>query len=208
MSDTLQQLDQVAAQVRACQRCPLGRLRSHAVPGEGPANAEILFVGEGPGRNEDEQGRPFVGRSGDLLENLLRRIHLNRKQVFITNVVKCRPPNNRDPLPQEIEACQPHLDRQIELINPLLIVTLGRFSMARFLPPTARITRVHGQPLQLDGRVIVPMFHPAAALRNPQWQQEMQVDFDRIPALLEAARQAGAALHAQAPVQFEQLKLL
>ncbi|MDW8269153.1 MAG: uracil-DNA glycosylase, partial [Anaerolineae bacterium] len=137
-------LETLAAEVRRCQRCPLGRLRTQAVPGEGPADAEILFIGEAPGYHEDRQGRPFVGPSGQLLADLLRSIGLTREEVFIANVIKCRPPANRDPLPDEIEACRPYLDRQIELIDPYLIITLGRFSMARFFPPPARITRVHG----------------------------------------------------------------
>ena len=186
-------LEALARQIRTCQNCHLGRLRTHAVPGEGPANAEIMFIGEAPGYYEDQQGRPFVGASGRLLEKLLARIHLTREDVYITNVVKCRPPANRDPLPAEIEACIPWLHQQIELIDPLVIITLGRFSMAQFFPASARITRVHGQPLQQVDRVIVPMFHPAAALRNPNWMQDMEADFARIPALLEDVRAQRAA---------------
>jgi DNA polymerase len=152
-----------------------------------------MFIGEAPGYYEDQQGRPFVGASGRLLEKLLARIHLTREDVYITNVVKCRPPANRDPLPAEIEACIPWLHQQIELIDPLVIITLGRFSMAQFFPASARITRVHGQPLQQEDRVIVPMFHPAAALRNPNWMQDMEADFARIPALLEDVRAQRAA---------------
>ena len=181
-------LEQLAAEIRACQKCPLGRSRTHAVPGEGPADAEIMFIGEAPGYYEDRQGRPFVGASGKLLEKLLAGIGMTREDVFITNVVKCRPPANRDPLPAEIDACVPWLHRQIELIDPLLIITLGRFSMAQFFPPTARITRVHGQPLMLDDRAIIPMFHPAAALRNPNWMRDMEADFAQIPTLLEKVR--------------------
>ncbi len=177
-------LAQLAEQIRSCQQCPLGRLRAHAVPGEGPADAAIMFIGEAPGFHEDRQGRPFVGASGRLLEKLLARIHLTREDVYITNVIKCRPPANRDPMPAEIEACAPWLHRQIEIIDPLIIITLGRFSMAQFLPPDARITRVHGQPLMQGRRAIVPMFHPAAALRNPNWLRDMENDFAQIPALL------------------------
>ncbi|RME48519.1 MAG: uracil-DNA glycosylase [Chloroflexi bacterium] len=182
-------LEELAALILKCRQCPLGALRTHAVPGEGPPDAEIMFIGEGPGYYEDRQGRPFVGASGQFLEQLLAGIHLTREQVFIANVIKCRPPNNRDPLPREIEACTPYLNRQIEIIDPLLIVTLGRFSMAQFFPPSARITRIHGRPLYTDRRAILPMFHPAAALRNPQWQTAMRQDFARIPALLEEMRE-------------------
>ena len=186
-------LEQLAAEIRSCQKCPLGRLRTHAVPGEGSADAEIMFIGEAPGYYEDRQGRPFVGASGRLLEKLLADIGLTREDVFITNVVKCRPPANRDPLPTEIETCVPWLHRQIELIDPLLIITLGRFSMAQFFPPSARITRVHGKPLMQEDRAVIPMFHPAAALRNPNWMQDMEADFAQIPALLEEVRASRAA---------------
>ena len=208
MAATLQELQQVALQVRDCQKCPLGRLRLHAVPGEGPADAEIMFIGEGPGYHEDQQGRPFVGSSGQMLESLLTSIGLTRQQVFIANVIKCRPQNNRDPLPDEIEACRPYLDRQIELINPLLIVTLGRFSMARFFPPTARITRVHGQPLRLEGRTVLPLFHPAAVLRNPEWHQDLRNDFATIPTLVAEIRQQRGAQQARIePDDLQQLTL-
>jgi len=186
-------LEHIASQISICQNCPLAGLRTHAVPGEGPANAELMFIGEAPGYHEDQQGRPFVGASGRLLEKLLAKIGLTRKDVYITNVVKCRPPANRDPLPLEIESCTPWLHRQIELINPLAIITLGRFSMAQFFPPTARITRVHGQSLNQEGRVIIPMFHPAAALRNPNWMKDMEADFAAIPPLLKQLRAQRAA---------------
>jgi len=199
-------LDRLAEQIITCQKCPLGGLRTHAVPGEGPANAEIMFVGEAPGVHEDRQGRPFVGASGRLLEKLLAGIHFTREDVFITNVVKCRPPANRDPLPLEIESCIPWLHQQIEIIDPLIIVTLGRFSMAQFFPASARITRVHGQPLVQDGRAVVPMFHPAAALRNPNWMRDMIADFARIPDLLDQMR-AQRAARAQDDGDPEQLTL-
>ncbi len=200
MSHAITELEHIIEQVKACQLCPLGQMRTHAVAGEGPPNAEIMLIGEGPGYHEDQQGLPFVGQSGKLLEHLLATINLTREQVFITNVIKCRPPSNRDPLPQEIAACTPYLHQQIELISPLLLVTLGRFSMAQFFPSSARITRIHGQPLRQDGRIIVPMFHPAAALRNPQWQNDMMQDFAGIPALLEDARREHEA---QNPVESE-----
>ena len=208
MADTLQELQQLATQVRDCHKCPLGRLRVHAVPGEGPADAEIMFIGEGPGYHEDQQGRPFVGSSGQMLESLLTSIGLTRQQVFIANVIKCRPPSNRDPLPDEIEACRPYLNRQIELINPLLIVTLGRFSMARFFPPVARITRVHGQPLRLEGRIVLPLYHPAAVLRNPEWHQDLRNDFATISTLVAEIRQQRGAQQARTePDDLQQLTL-
>lgn len=205
MNDAPTDLLALAAQIQTCQRCPLGKMRTHAVPGAGPHDAELMFIGEGPGYHEDKQGLPFVGASGQLLESLLAEIGLSRHQVFIGNVIKCRPPNNRDPMPQEIAACASYLDRQIALLNPLVIVTLGRFSMARFLPPEARITRVHGQPIRQDDRVILPMFHPAAVLRNPNWQADMRRDFAQIPALLAEMRAARAAAHP--PDDLEQLSL-
>lgn len=176
-------LEQIAAEVRACQRCPLGRGRTHAVPGEGPANARVMFIGEGPGFHEDMQGRPFVGASGQYLEELLASIGLHRRQVFITNVIKCRPPGNRDPEPDELTACRDYLDRQIALIRPEVIVTLGRFSMARYFPGQG-ITRIHGRPKRIGDVFYLPLYHPAAALRNLDWRKELEKDFHLIPRLL------------------------
>lgn len=173
----------LAQEIRACQRCRLAQTRGRAVPGEGPENAPILLIGEGPGFHEDRLGRPFVGRSGDLLEDLLASIGLTRGDVFIANVVKCRPPDNRDPLPDEIEACRPYLDRQIGLIRPRLVLTLGRISMARTFPGQS-ITRIHGQIKWVDGVGYVPMFHPAAALRNPPWMAAIREDFARLRPLV------------------------
>jgi DNA polymerase len=176
-------LDQIAAEVRSCLRCPLGKGRTHAVPGEGPANPRILLIGEGPGYHEDVQGRPFVGASGQYLEELLAGIRLRRKDVFITNVIKCRPPGNRDPEPVELAACRDYLDRQIALMHPDVIVTLGRFSMQRYFPGQS-ITRIHGQPRRVGDTFYLPLFHPAAVLRNPDWRTQMAADFARIPQLL------------------------
>ncbi|MEA3337437.1 MAG: uracil-DNA glycosylase [Chloroflexota bacterium] len=167
-----------------CQKCRLGEGRTHAVPGEGPDDAQIMFIGEAPGFHEDQQGRPFVGASGNLLEKLLQGIGLSREQVYIANVIKCRPPGNRDPLQNEIAACREYLDRQIELIQPKIIVTLGRFSMSRYFPGQS-ITRIHGQIKRVGNRAYVPMFHPAAALRNPRWMQAIKEDFAELPPLLE-----------------------
>ncbi len=173
-------LRQLARAVHDCTRCQLHQGRTRAVPGEGPPKADIMFIGEGPGYNEDKQARPFVGQAGKLLEELLAGIGLKREEVFIANVVKCRPPNNRDPQPEELAACQGFLDRQIELIDPKVIVTLGRFSMYRFFPG-ASITKIHGQPQQLGYRFIVPMFHPAAALHQPKYRPLLQEDFQKLP---------------------------
>lgn len=185
-----ERLQQIAEEVRACTLCKLHHGTIRAVPGEGPADARIMFIGEAPGFNEDRQGRPFVGAAGKFLEELLGLAGLQRSDVFIANVVKHRPPNNRDPEPDEISACSAFLDRQIAAIDPRVIVTLGRFSMARWFPGE-RITRIHGQPRWHDGRMIVPMMHPAAALHQPQNRPLIEADFRRLPELLaEAERRA------------------
>jgi uracil-DNA glycosylase family 4 len=174
-------LGEIAEQVRACQLCRLSQSRTQAVPGEGPDRAEIMFIGEGPGFHEDRQGRPFVGAAGKFLEDLLASIGLDRQQVYITNLVKCRPPGNRDPREDELEACtSAYLDRQIDAINPKVIVTLGRFSMARYFP-NARISSVHGRAQPVNGRLVVPMYHPAAALHQPALRSAIEADFQRLP---------------------------
>ncbi len=181
------QLAAIAREIAACKKCALCHSRSKTVPGVGPADARIMFIGEAPGYHEDQQGLPFVGRSGQYLTHLLGTVGLRREDVFIANVVKCRPPENRDPLPDELAACQDYLDRQIAVINPAVIITLGRFSMARYFPG-ARITQIHGQGRRKDGRLYYPMYHPAAALRNPAMQPEMEADFKRVMALLNTAQ--------------------
>ncbi|MBN2147113.1 MAG: uracil-DNA glycosylase [Anaerolineales bacterium] len=189
LSRRTQILEQIAQEVATCTRCMLHHSRKNAVPGEGPANATIMFIGEGPGFHENEQGRPFVGAAGKFLDELLNMIGSDRSQVFIGNVVKCRPPNNRDPLPEELAACSDYLERQIQAINPRVIVTLGRYSMARFLP-NAKISDVHGQSFNLRGRLIVPMFHPAAALHQPSLKPILERDFSRLPELIAQASHA------------------
>ena len=179
----MSELTELAAEVSACTKCILHKSRVKAVPGEGPQHADIMFIGEGPGFHENQQGRPFVGAAGQFLEELLASIGLQREQVFITNVVKCRPPGNRDPLPEEIEACKPYLDRQIALIRPKVIVTLGRFSMARAFP-NEKISSIHGRPKKIDGIVYVPMFHPAAALHQPSLRRTVEEDFKKLPQIL------------------------
>lgn len=181
-------LQAIEAEVRSCTACALHKDRTRAVPGEGPVNAEILFIGEAPGRNEDQQGRPFVGQAGKLLEELLAEIGLTRDDVWIGNVVKCRPPGNRDPQPEEIAACAGYLERQIELLQPKLIATLGRFSMEKFFPG-ARITRVHGQAKREGRRVLIPLFHPAYVLRNMAAMPDAIRDIRKIPRLLERLEQ-------------------
>jgi len=177
-------LKQVADEVSICTMCVLHHSRKLAVPGEGPANAEILFIGEGPGFHENEQGRPFVGAAGKFLEELLGKVGLRRNQVFITNVVKCRPPGNRDPQPEEVETCtRAYLDRQIQAINPKVIVTLGRYSMGLFIP-NVKISNVHGQAMQVKGRLVVPMYHPAAALHQGSLKPVVESDFARLPELI------------------------
>jgi DNA polymerase len=180
------------AEVATCPLCDLQHSRVKAVPGDGPLDAEIMFIGEAPGYHENMQGRPFVGPSGHFLDELLASIGLKREQVFITNVVKCRPPNNRDPFPQEIEACAPYLTRQIALIKPKMVVTLGRFSMAKFFPGQS-ISKIHGKPRREGNVIYYPMYHPAAALHRQDLMDTVREDMLKIPALIEEARAAVAA---------------
>src|SRR6266550_8245302 len=184
-------LKEVAAEVSTCARCDLCKGRTRAVPGEGNPQAKILFIGEGPGFHEDKQGRPFVGPSGQLLQELLKSINLKREDVFITNVVKCRPPDNRDPLPSEIDACNDYLDRQIAAIQPLVIVTLGRHSMAKFFSGE-KISAIHGRARKKDGYICIPMFHPAAALRTESYKVMLREDFKKIPLVLAEAERLAA----------------
>jgi uracil-DNA glycosylase len=181
------QMREIEAQVRVCRLCKLSRTRTNAVPGEGDYRAEVMFIGEGPGYHEDRQGRPFVGNAGDFLNELLDIAGLSRPGVFITNVVKCRPPNNRDPEPDEIGACSGYLDRQIALINPRIIVTLGRFSMARFFPGE-RISQIHGMARVINGRMCVAMYHPAAGLHQASLADIIRSDFRKLPLFIEQAR--------------------
>lgn len=178
------ELDAIAAETSICTNCKLHHSRKNVVPGDGPANSDIMFIGEGPGFHENEQGLPFVGAAGRFLEELLEGIGMSRKTVFITNIVKCRPPGNRDPETDEIEACSEYLERQIKTINPKVIVTLGRFSMARYFPQ-AKISVIHGQAKNINGRLVVPMYHPAAALHQPSLRSVVQDDFSKLPELIE-----------------------
>ena len=191
-------LGAIAAEVRACTKCRLHENRTRAVPGEGDPDTEVVFVGEGPGFNEDRDGRPFIGRAGDLLVKLLGSIGWRREDVFITNVVKCRPPENRDPLPDEIAACAPYLQRQLEILDPAVIVTLGRYSMARFMPGV-KISSAHGTVRPADpttgarSALVFAMYHPAAALRTPAIERDSYDDMSRVPAALIDGRRHRAA---------------
>lgn len=187
MSDE-QDLEKLAKQIVVCTQCELHRSRKKAVPGEGPAHAEIMFIGEGPGFHENEQGRPFVGAAGKFLDQLLEQGGVTRADVWITNVVKCRPPGNRDPLPDEIETCTSnYLQHQIRLVDPSIIVTLGRFSMGLFFEG-AKITQIHGQMRKVGDRFVIAMYHPAAALHQMALKPAIMADFARLPELLKEAR--------------------
>ena len=186
---TREELERIAEEIRNCTRCPLHETRKNAVPGEGGFARGIIFIGEAPGRNEDEQGRPFVGRAGQLLNELLDSISLTREDVFITNIVKCRPPNNRDPAPEEVKACTPFLERQLQVLKPRIIVTLGRHAWKwvceHFGVEYESISRAHGRIYRtntlLYGQItIIPMYHPAAAIYNKELLPVLKEDFKRL----------------------------
>ena len=178
-----ERMDAIRQRVKTCQQCSLHQGRKNAVPGEGPVNARVMCIGEGPGHHENEQGKPFVGQAGKFLDELLAAGGLNREEVFITNVVKCRPPSNRDPEPQELAACRLYLDEQIALINPKVIVTLGRFSMARFIEG-GRISQIHGKTHEVEDRTVITMYHPAAALHQPALRGALLSDFAHLKTFL------------------------
>jgi DNA polymerase len=195
-------LTELYQEIARCQDCELAKHRTKVVPGEGSEDAELLFIGEAPGWNEDQQGRPFVGAAGEFLDKLLDSIGLKREQVYIANVIKCHPPNNRDPLSQEIQACRKWLDRQIEIIQPKMIVTLGRYSLARYFPNEG-ISKVHGKPRKSGNVIYYPMYHPAAALHQGNLRQTIEADMLRIPQIL--AQAEGVA---ESSVEAQQLSLL
>jgi DNA polymerase len=176
-------LTELYKEIERCQACELAKSRTRVVPGEGPEKVDILFIGEAPGWHEDQQGRPFVGPAGQFLEELLASIKLKRGQVYIANVIKCRPPNNRDPLPVEIQACSKWLDRQIELLQPKIIVTLGRYSMARYFP-NQNISKIHGKARRENNIILFPMYHPAAALHQGSLRKIIEADMLNIPQIL------------------------
>lgn len=190
-SDAEQSLQELHAQIRRCRRCPLNRSRTKAVPGDGAFDADIMFVGEAPGGEEDQRGRPFVGAAGRLLTQLLKSAGLDRDQVFITNVVKCRPPENRDPEPAEIAACNEHLLTQIALIMPKVICTLGRFAGQTLIDKRLSITREHGKPRRMSGILYVPLYHPAAGLHQAKLIDALESDFEGLRTIL--ARELKAA---------------
>lgn len=183
-------LDELNRQIAQCQECDLARARNKVVPGEGAEDARIMLIGEAPGFYEDQQGRPFVGSAGRFLDELLKSIGFDRSMVYICNVIKCRPPENRDPMPKEIEACRKWLDRQIEIIDPKVIVTLGRHSLAKFLKG-ASISKVHGTSYNLSSRICFPLYHPAAALHKQDLRKTIESDFLKLPEVLAQAESAG-----------------
>lgn len=187
MENKNQKLNEIAKEVASCKKCSLYKNTTRSVPGEGNPEAEIMFIGEGPGYWEDQRGVPFCGAAGKLLDELLAAIKIERKSVFIGNVVKHRPPENREPMPEEIEACRDFLDRQIEIIQPKLIVTLGRFSMMKFIP-NGKISQIHGlaRTIEFNNRklMVLPMYHPAAALRRGEVMKDLKKDFTKIPPIL------------------------
>jgi DNA polymerase len=197
-------LGDLNAQIHSCHACPLGSTRTKAVPGEGPVDAEVMLIGEAPGYYEDQQGRPFIGAAGQFLETLLTSIGLKRTDVFIANVIKCRPPGNRDPLPDEISACAGYLESQKKTIKPKVVVTLGRYSLAKFFPGQP-ISKIHGQGRKVGDTWVVPMYHPAAALHQGSLRRTIEEDFKKIPMYVQKARDeeaaaAAAALAVQEPV--------
>lgn len=181
-------LTELYEEIENCQDCELARYRIKVVPGEGDEDAELLFIGEAPGWHEDQQGHPFIGPAGGFLEQLLASIKLTREQVYIANVIKCRPPSNRDPLPSEIQACRKWLDRQIEIIQPRMIITLGRYSLARYFPNES-ISKVHGKARKVGDIICYPMYHPAAALHQGTLRQIIEADMLQIPRVLAQSEQ-------------------
>ena len=203
-------LETLGAAVQQCRRCPLGTSRTRAVPGVGPQTARIMIVGEAPGQNEDQQGEPFVGAAGKLLDQLLKGIGLSRADVFITNILKCRPPGNRDPLPNEVQACSPYLDQQQKLINPEVVLLLGRHALARLLPGHESISRLHGKVVVKDEVTYIPIYHPAAALYNNFLMVPLEQDFKAVRAHLDRMaerRKLVAATSVPAAKAEEQLTL-
>jgi DNA polymerase len=190
-------LGELNAQIHSCHSCALGSQRTKAVPGEGPVDAEVMLVGEAPGYYEDQQGRPFIGAAGQFLETLLASIGLKRTDVFIANVIKCRPPGNRDPLPDEITSCAGYLQAQRETIKPKVVVTLGRYSLAKFFPGQP-ISKIHGQGRKVGETWVVPMYHPAAALHQGSLRRTIEEDFKKVPMYVEKAREEEAAAAAEA----------
>jgi len=187
-SNQMSALTELHQEIADCQDCDLAKSRTKVVPGEGPEDADLLFIGEAPGWYEDQQGRPFVGSAGAFLDELLASIGLSRQQVYIANVIKCRPPGNRDPLPSEIRACCKWLDRQVEIIQPKMVVTLGRYSLARYFPNES-IGKTHGKARKIGDVIYYPMYHPAAALHQGSLRRTIEADMLRIPEVLTQAEE-------------------
>ena len=179
------ELNQLHDTIRACKNCGLHATRTQAVPGVGPCPADVMIVGEAPGFNEDRQGEPFVGAAGKLLDTLLARIGLSRADVYITNVLKCRPPMNRDPMPNEAEACSPYLQQQLRLIKPKVLLILGRHALERLLPGQGSISRIHGSMIKRGDIAYIPLYHPAAALHNGSLVADLERDFDNVKKYLD-----------------------
>ncbi|TET16604.1 MAG: uracil-DNA glycosylase [Dehalococcoidia bacterium] len=194
-------LSELYREIALCQQCEIAKYRINVVPGEGAEDADIMFIGEAPGWHEDQQGRPFVGPAGLYLDELLASINLKREQVYIANVIKCRPQGNRDPLPAEIHNCRKWLERQIELIRPKMIATLGRYSMAMFFPGKS-ISKIHGTAQKRDNTIYYAMYHPAAALHQQSLRQTIEEDMLKIPSLL-----AQAEIMTEAKQQPQQLTM-
>ncbi len=191
MEKKAEELAKVAEEIAKCAKCPLQKTRHNVVPGYGSSHAEILFVGEAPGANEDEQGVPFCGAAGKFLDEMLASIGMDRNQVFIANTLKCRPPQNRDPEESEKQACRPYLDRQIDIIKPKLIVCLGRHSVATLMPGAGGISKLHGRVIKRpNGQVYLALYHPAAALHNGGLRAVLLKDFGKIPAIIEKIKSA------------------
>lgn len=204
MDERMKELKEVREEVLVCTKCPLCKSRTNAVPGEGDINSEVMFIGEAPGANEDTKGIPFCGASGKFLDEMLTAINLKRKDIFITNTVKCRPPENRDPEDSEKEACRPYLDRQFKIINPKLIVCLGRHSTATYLPGAGGISKLHGKALKRpDGRVYLPLYHPAAALHNGGLRETLMNDFKKIPLIINKIKGQEATKKNENPAKSE-----
>jgi DNA polymerase len=197
-------LTELYKEIAGCRQCEIAKNRNKVVPGEGAENAEILFIGEAPGFHEDQQGRPFVGPAGQFLDRLLASIGLKRQQVYIANVIKCRPPNNREPLPNEIQNCSRFLEKQVELIHPKMIVTLGRYSMAKFFPGKS-IGKIHGTGQKQNGVVYFAMYHPAAALHQQSLRETIEADMLKIPSYLVETKEVPE--ETIQPPQSEQLKM-
>jgi DNA polymerase len=198
MAATTEEVLELHGRVRECTACPLHLTRTLAVPGYGPVTARVMAIGEAPGENEDREGKPFVGAAGRLLTSLLESVGLDRRDIYITNIIKCRPPRNRDPEPLEVEACSHFLDEQIALLQPDVILLLGRHALMRLLPDAGGISRLHGERLQRDDRVYVPLYHPAAALYNGALKDTLEADMRRVRGYLNdaeatRARRAGGA---------------